>query len=104
MTIQWTLSAIEDRESIFDFLEADSFQAAVTTDDRIEARIEARVEALFHTPEIGRPGRVPGTRELAIHRTPFLAVYRIEGRTISILRILHGARQWPEALEAFREP
>jgi toxin ParE1/3/4 len=33
---------------------------------------------------------------LVIHRTPHIAAYRIAGNTVRILRILHGARQWPD--------
>jgi toxin ParE1/3/4 len=47
-------------------LEADSPRAAILIDDRIEAQVELLIE----TPEIGRPGRVEGTRELVIPRTP----------------------------------
>jgi toxin ParE1/3/4 len=39
---------------------------------------------------IGRPGRVSGTRELAISGTPYLAVYRVQNNRVEILRILHG--------------
>jgi len=52
---------------------------------------------LPNNPEMGRPGRVPGTRELLIPRTPFIVPYRLVGNTIQILRIFHGARRWPEA-------
>jgi hypothetical protein len=46
---------------------------------------------------MGREGRVKGTRELVIGRSPFIAVYRIKGKRIEILRILHGAQQWPKS-------
>jgi plasmid stabilization system protein ParE len=44
---------------------------------------------------MGRPGRIEGTRELVISRTPYIAAYRIGGDTVRILRVLHGAQQWP---------
>jgi toxin ParE1/3/4 len=86
---------MNDREAIFDYLEADSPRAAVLIDDRIEAH----VELLIDTPEIGRPGRVEGTRELVVPRTPYIAAYRVEGEMVTILRVLHGAREWPEEME-----
>lgn len=48
-------------------------------------------------PEAGRRGRLGGTRELVIPRTAFLLIYRIdrEAQTVEILRLLHGAQQWP---------
>jgi len=45
---------------------------------------------------MGCEGRVEGTRELVIGRSPFIAVYRIKGKRIEILRILHGAQRWPQ--------
>jgi addiction module RelE/StbE family toxin len=99
MRIEWTFLAMNDREAIFDYLEADSPRAAIMIDDRIEAQVELLIE----TPEIGRPGRIEGTRELVIQRTPYIAAYRIDGETVSILRVLHGAQEWPDELQPSRE-
>ncbi len=46
---------------------------------------------------MGRIGRVVGTRELIITRTPFILPYRIQGNQIEILAVVHAARRWPEA-------
>ena len=94
MRIRWSHFAINDREAIFDYIEADSPRAAATVD----TRIEAQVEKLIRTPEMGRTGRVAGTRELVIAGTPYIAAYRIEGDTVHILRVLHGAQLWPDEL------
>jgi addiction module RelE/StbE family toxin len=91
MRVEWSILAIEDREAIFDYIEQDNPGAAAAVDDRIEQQ----VEALEQFPEMGRPGRVQNTRELIIQRTPYIAVYSIEGEKVRILRVLHGARQWP---------
>ncbi len=90
---------MNDREAIFDYIEADSPRAAAMVDDRIEAQ----VEGLIRTPEMGRMGRIAGTRELVVSRTPYIAAYRIEGHTVRILRVLHGAQQWPDDLGEGRE-
>jgi len=47
---------------------------------------------------MGRPGRIEGTRELVVSGTPYIAAYRIVGDTVRVLRVLHGAQQWPETL------
>ncbi len=99
MRIEWTFLAMNDREAIFDYLEADSPRAAIMIDDRIEAQVELLIE----TPEIGRPGRIEGTRELVIQRTPYIAAYRIDGEIVRILRVLHGAQEWPDELQPSRE-
>ncbi len=46
--------------------------------------------------------RIEWTRELVIRKTPYIAAYRIEGDTIRILRVLHGAQQWPDEMEPQR--
>jgi len=96
MALEWSEFAISDRNRIFDYIEADSPQAAVIVDDRIERA----VESLARYPEKGRPGRVDGTRELVIGRTPFIAAYCVIGKAVRILRVLHGAQRWPDDFTA----
>jgi addiction module RelE/StbE family toxin len=92
VVLEWSAFALADREAIFDYIEADSPRAAISVDERIQAC----VGNLSQFPEMDRPGRIEGTRELVIARTPYIATYRIEGETIRILRVLHGAQQWPD--------
>jgi len=51
---------------------------------------------LSKNPGMGRPGRVPGTRELVVQGTQFIVPYRLQGNALEILRVYHGARRWPE--------
>jgi toxin ParE1/3/4 len=83
-----------DREAIFDYIEAESPRAAASIDDRIESC----VRSLTRFPKMGRSGRVGGTRELVISGTPYVATYYIVGDTVRILRVLHGAQQWPQEM------
>ena len=66
MRLTWTIFALRDREAILEYIAADNAQAAIATDDRIEAQ----AELLIHSPELGRSGRIPGTRELVITERP----------------------------------
>jgi toxin ParE1/3/4 len=91
MTLYWLPAALEDRVEIYDHIERDSPATAIIVDDRI---LKA-VGNLVSFPELGRPGRRPGTRELVIPRTPYIAAYRINGQAVEILRIVRGARRWP---------
>jgi plasmid stabilization system protein ParE len=49
------------------------------------------------TTRMGRPGRVPGIRELVIPTTPYIVPYRVQREAIQILRVYHGARRWPDS-------
>lgn len=91
MKLAWSQRAAADRLAIFIWIAEDDPQAAATMDDRIEAA----AGRLIDFPESGRPGRVEGTRELVIARTPYVAPYQIVGDTVRILRVIHGARMWP---------
>jgi plasmid stabilization system protein ParE len=43
----------------------------------------------------GRRGKVSGTRELLVPRTPYVAIYEVRGDLVFVLRVIHGAQQWP---------
>jgi addiction module RelE/StbE family toxin len=92
--LKWSAFALADRTSIFDYIEADNPRAAASIDERIRTR----VMGLAQFPEMGRAGRIEGTRELVISGTPYIAAYRVDGETIRILRVLHGAQRWPEEI------
>ncbi|WP_110650778.1 type II toxin-antitoxin system RelE/ParE family toxin [Salinicola peritrichatus] len=91
MIVRWLERAIVDLEGIADYIAMDRPDAALSIVDRVEAS----AEAIPDNPQRGRSGRVSGTRELIIAGTPYLIVYRISPNTIDVLRVLHGAQQWP---------
>jgi toxin ParE1/3/4 len=59
-------------------------------------RIYDLAAELKQFPNRGRPGRKEGTRELVLISLPYLIVYEVAGQSVRILRVLHGARRWPE--------
>lgn len=92
MEIRWLGSAVKSRFAQLDYIARENPHAAI----RLDGEIERQIGNLAGQPKLGREGRVKGTRELVVPHTPFIAVYRIKGGRIEILRILHGARQWPQ--------
>ncbi|MBI4346332.1 MAG: type II toxin-antitoxin system RelE/ParE family toxin [Elusimicrobia bacterium] len=88
----WTLLALADLDHARDYIQQVGGSAASTLD-----RIERAVAALARHPQIGRAGRVDGTRELVVSGTPFILPYRVKQRRIEILAVLHAARRWPES-------
>jgi toxin ParE1/3/4 len=94
MNVIWSPEAIQDLISLRAYIAEDSPTAA----RRIVLRILHDIEHLLpDNPHIGRAGRVPGTRELVIPRTPYILPYRMQGGSIQILRVYHGARRWPDS-------
>jgi toxin ParE1/3/4 len=91
MRLAWTARARRARTAAIDYIAEDSPKAALAQ----LGEIEQQIKSLPDHPNRGRLGRVAGTRELVINRTPFIVVYRIEGDAMRILHFLHGAQQWP---------
>ena len=92
MPIQWTQRARRQFFAIIDSALEENPSAA----ERLYDAITHSVSRLVTFPEIGRRGRVPGTRELVIASQPYIVAYRIRGQIIDILAVLHGAQKWPE--------
>ena len=92
MIIDWLPEAHRNRFEQLDYIAEDNPLAAIGQDEEIERQVAMLIEH----PKMGRPGRVPGTRELIISSTPFVVVYRLDGANrIEILRLLHSSQQWP---------
>jgi toxin ParE1/3/4 len=94
MNIVWSPEAIQDLISLRAYVAEESPAGA----RRIVLRILRDVERLLpDNPHMGRPGRVPGIRELVIPQTPYIVPYRVRREAIQILRVYHGARRWPDS-------
>ncbi len=91
MSIRWLPQAQSNRLEQLEFIARDNPLAAINQDEEIERQINM----LLAHPKMGRPGRVTGTRELVISSTPFVVIYRLQGQSIDVLRLLHSAQQWP---------
>jgi toxin ParE1/3/4 len=92
MHVRWTDPAVNDLTHICDYIEEHNSNP---TARRIALSIYEHVNALVELPLRGREGRKSGTRELIFAGLPYLAIYRIRGEVVEILRILHGAQNWP---------
>jgi toxin ParE1/3/4 len=88
--VVWTLEAQQDRVDVWDYIAADNPRAAA----RMDALFSDAAARLAEHPMLGRPGKIPGTRELIPHES-YRLVYEIDGETVWILTLVHTARQWP---------
>jgi toxin ParE1/3/4 len=77
----------------YDYLQASSPAAARSQ----LKRVFDAIDLLQRTPYLGRKGRVAGTRELVVPRTPYIVAYTVVGEEVQVLAVLHGAQQWPES-------
>ena len=73
-----------------EYIEVENPRAAA----RLIEQIQASINRLRVFPLMGRPGFRPTTRELVISGTPYIVVYLVQGETVSILAVIHGATNW----------
>jgi len=90
LKVFFTALAERDLDEVYQYISLDNADAAA----EIVIRVIDASDGLAAFPNIGRPGRVPGTRELVVGGTPFIAVYRVRENEVTVLRVLHGARRW----------
>ncbi|MBV8453350.1 MAG: type II toxin-antitoxin system RelE/ParE family toxin [Deltaproteobacteria bacterium] len=93
MTIRWLDQAVEDLKAVRAYIARHNPSAAAA----VAQRIRDAVKILGDYPAAGRAGRVPNTRELIVAGTPYILPYRVRAESVEILRVLHGAQQWPES-------
>ncbi len=91
MRVRWLKVALANLQAAADYIAEDNPAAAA----RFVHRIFRATELLARNPAMGRPGRVPGTRELLIPNTPYIIPYRVRANALEILRVFHAARKWP---------
>ncbi len=92
MKLYWAHGAIEDLQHLRAYIARDNPPAAAG----VAKTVLETVERLRQVPSMGRPGRVPDTRELVVPGTPLVIPYTVSERGVEIIAVLHGARMWPE--------
>ncbi len=93
MRIVWTRPSENDLDAIETYIAQDDPIAAIRLVLKI---IHGTNDHLADHPNLGRPGRIAGSRELVIPGTSYIVAYRVRRDVIEILRVLHGAQRWPE--------
>ena len=91
MKAVWTRTAIRDLSNAKEYIGRDNPRAA----REIALKIVDAAERIIQFPEVGRAGKVSGTRELVVPGTQYLIVYRMKKNAIHFLRVLHGHQKWP---------
>ena len=91
MRVRWLRTALRNLDDEASYIAADDPAAA----RRVVERVLVAVATLRTQPSLGRPGRVPGTRELVVTKTRYIVPYRVREDTVEILRVYHTSRRLP---------
>ncbi len=84
--------ALADLDELMNYIARDNPKAAT----KIAGKIWETTRILLNHPAMGKPGRVLGTREMVVTGTSYIVPYRVLDNEVQILRVLHGARKWPD--------
>jgi toxin ParE1/3/4 len=66
--------------------------------ERVLGRVDHAIRRLAEFPASAPLGRIEGTRELLVAKTPFIVAYRVRNGDVEILAVIHHARRWPDRL------
>ena len=89
--VVWSSDALAEIDDAIAYIARDNPTAALELLDKIDATVK-----LLADMPIGRPGRVQGSYEKPISANPYIVAYHLSEETITILRVIHGRRDWPE--------
>ena len=93
LEIKWTRTALGNLDAIAAYIARGNPVRAGS----FMGQIKDKTRLLAQFPAIGRPGRVPGTRELVVLEN-YVVPYRVKDRVVQIIRVHHVARLWPKRL------
>ena len=91
MKIIWSRRALRHLIALRDHIAQDNPSNAAV----IARRILDHVDLLATQPQMGRPGRIVGTRELVIPGVPYIIPYRVRGERLELIVVFHGRQKWP---------
>jgi len=92
MRVRWLREALRNLDEEAGYIANDDSAATRI----VVERVLNAVAMLAQQPDMGRPGRVPGTRELVVPRTRYIVPYRVRGDAVEILRMFHTSRRLPQ--------
>ena len=94
MTVVWSPRAIGHLSALRAYIARENPDSAART----ARTLLAAVDRLAALPNLGRPGRVSGTRELVVPGTRYVIPYRVRSERLEIIAAFHGRQRWPKRL------
>jgi addiction module RelE/StbE family toxin len=89
--VVWAARVQRRLQEIVAFISNDRPAAA----ERVLDQILLAARTLGEHPNLGRRGRLRGTREFVVAGTAYLLIYRVQGDVLQVLTVFDGRRRWP---------
>jgi toxin ParE1/3/4 len=94
VTVVWSPRAIGHLADLRAYIAREHPDAAART----AMTLLTAVDRLAVLPNLGRPGRVAGTRELVVPGTRYVIAYRVRSERLEVIAVFHGRQRWPKRL------
>ena len=94
MTLVWSPRGVDHLAHLRAYIARHNPKAA----NRIASALLEAVERVAELPNLGRPGRIAGTREMVVPETPYLVAYRLRADRLEVIAVLHSRQKWPKNL------
>lgn len=91
LKLQFTDEALRNLIEITQFYE----EKQIGLGGKFVKYVEKNLLLLEDQPNIGRIGKVFGTRELVLDSFPYIVVYRVRKSLIQLLLVYHQSRKYP---------
>ncbi|HQT32098.1 MAG TPA: type II toxin-antitoxin system RelE/ParE family toxin [Thiobacillus sp.] len=95
MQVKWLRRALRNLDQEAAHIAQDNRRAAA----ELIAQANQVTRLLAMHPGLGRPGRIPGTREIVLAGFPYLIPYRVKDKCVETLRVFHTSRKWPPGFD-----
>ncbi|MDX8398874.1 MAG: type II toxin-antitoxin system RelE/ParE family toxin [Gallionellaceae bacterium] len=93
--LEWSKRAIEDMDSLYEYIKKENPKAAKETHERIESA----ADLIAGMPSMGTVGRYRKTLEHPVSKTDFTIIYKEIKQVLVIVRVLHQSRQLPKGIK-----
>lgn len=95
MTVRWTRWANNEWLESLEYLELENPSAAA----RIGEAVVGVLVMLADHPYAGHVGKIAGTREFAVPRSPFIIGYEVNRSSdiLTVITVFDGRRRWPKS-------
>lgn len=91
MKVVWSRRAIRDLTNARRFIARNNPSAA----NEAALHVIDAVDTLSRQPQIGRSGRIDGTREYVVAGTPYILIYRVRKQRLDLLHVYDSRQAWP---------
>jgi addiction module RelE/StbE family toxin len=90
-SLRWEADALRQFQDTIAYIAAHDLPAA----ESLAQDIAGRLELVLQFPDMGRKGRIAGSRELVVHPN-YIVIYAVRETSVDVIRFLHSRQLYPQ--------